>query len=183
MMGGGQILSNGAGFTIFRIKVNHPEKTTLSLPKRLSTLERYSFNAAVNFRYPRTFYLFMRQMTWTINGRTFRMTEVANDERVRLDTLEVWEFINEGGGMGMMGMMSMPHPIHLHGTQFQVLGRSGVMHNGYVDDGWKDTVLLMPGESIKLLVGFERYQGLYLYHCHNLEHEDMGMMRNYLVEG
>lgn len=33
------------------------------------------------------------------------MTEVADDERVRLDTLEVWEFINEGGGMGMMGMM------------------------------------------------------------------------------
>ena len=124
----------------------------------------------------------MRQMTWTINGRTFRMTEVTNDERVRMDTLEVWEFINEGGGMGMMGMMSMPHPIHLHGTQFQVLGRRGVMHAGYVDEGWKDTVLLMPGESIKLLIGFERYQGLYLYHCHNLEHEDMGMMRNYLVE-
>jgi blue copper oxidase len=164
MMGGGQILSNGAGFTIFRIKVNHPEKTTLSLPKRISTLERYRFNDAV------------------INGRTFRMTEVTNDERVRMDTLEVWEFINEGDGMGMMGMMSVPHPIHLHGKPFQVLGRRGVMHAGYVDEGWKNTVLLMPGESIKLLVGFKRYQGLYLYHCHNLGHEDMGMMRDYLVE-
>ena len=182
MMGSGQNLPNGAGFMIFRIKVNRREETTLSLPKRLSTLERYRFDDAVNSRNPRTFYLFMQQMTWTINGRTFQMTEVANDEKVRLDTLEVWEFINEGGGMEMMGMMSMPHPIHLHGNQFQVLGRSGVMHNGYVDDGWKDTVLLMPGERVKLLVGFDTYKGLYLYHCHNLEHEDMGMMRNYLVE-
>ena len=89
---------------------------------------------------------------------------------------------NEGGGMGMMGMMNMPHPIHLHGKQFQVLERRGVTHNGYVDEGWKDTVLLMAGERIKLLVRFEDYPGLFLYHCHNLEHEDMGMMRNYLVE-
>ena len=109
------------------------------------------------------------------------MEEVANDERVRMDTLEVWEFINEGG-MGMMGMMNMPHPIHLHGKQFQVLERKGVTHNGYVDEGWKDTVLLMPGERIRLLVRFEDFSGLFLYHCHNLEHEDMGMMRNYFVE-
>jgi len=37
-----------------------------------------------------------------INGRTFRMEAVANNEKVRMDTLEVWEFINAGGGMGMM---------------------------------------------------------------------------------
>ena len=110
------------------------------------------------------------------------MEEVANDEKVRLNTLEVWEFINEGGGMGMMGAMDMPHPMHLHGMQFQVLERRGVRHEGYVDEGWKDTVLLMPGERIRLLIRFSDYQGLFLYHCHNLEHEDMGMMRNYLIE-
>jgi FtsP/CotA-like multicopper oxidase with cupredoxin domain len=124
----------------------------------------------------------MRHMAWTINGRTFRMQAVANEEKVRLNTLELWEFINEGGGMGMMGGMKMPHPIHLHGKQFQVLERRGVRHDGYVDAGWKDTVLLMPGERIRLLVRFSEYPGLFLYHCHNLEHEDMGMMRNYLIE-
>jgi FtsP/CotA-like multicopper oxidase with cupredoxin domain len=82
----------------------------------------------------------------------------------------------------MMGGMEMPHPIHLHGMQFQVLQRQGVVHEGYVDEGWKDTVLLMPGERVNLLVRFGDYPGLFLYHCHNLEHEDMGMMRNYLVE-
>ena len=53
---------------------------------------------------------------------------------------------------------------------------------GYIDEGWRDTVLIMPGEQVKILLKFEDYTGLYLYHCHNLEHEDMGMMRNYRVE-
>ncbi len=181
MMGSGQVLPNGASFPIFRVRVNRREKTTIRLPQRLSSIKWYMPEDAVNFQDPRSFHLLMRRMTWTIHGRIFQMEEVADDERVRMDTLEVWEFINEGG-MGMMGMMNMPHPIHLHGKQFQVLERRGVRHNGYVDEGWKDTVLLMPGERIKLLVRFEDYPGLFLYHCHNLEHEDMGMMRNYLVD-
>ena len=182
MMGSGAVLPNGAGFPILRVKVRRREKETLTLPQRLSTINRYRYSDAVNRENPRRFHLVMRHMTWTINGRTFQMHEVANDEKVRLNTLEVWEFINEGGGMGMMGAMNMPHPMHLHGMQFQVLERRGVRHEGYVDAGWKDTVLLMPGERIRLLVRFSEYPGLFLYHCHNLEHEDMGMMRNYLIE-
>ncbi len=84
----------------------------------------------------------------------------------------------------------MVHPIHIHGVQFQVLERRilpqflsawETVRLGYVDDGWKDTVMLMPGERVKLLLKFEDYAGFYLYHCHNLEHEDAGMMRNYEV--
>lgn len=182
MMGSAAGLPNGAGFSILRVKVNRREQETLALPRRLATISRYRLADAVNHNNPRRFQLVMRHMAWTINGRTFRMQEVAHDEKVRLNTLEVWEFINEGGGMGMMGGMNMPHPMHLHGMQFQVLERRGVRHEGYVDEGWKDTVLLMPGERIKILVRFGDYPGLFLYHCHNLEHEDMGMMRNYLIE-
>jgi FtsP/CotA-like multicopper oxidase with cupredoxin domain len=182
MMGSGGVLPNGAGFTIFKVKVNRREKETLTLPQRLSTIERRQVSDAVNTEYPKRFHLLMRHMAWTINGRTFQMQAVADDEKVRMNTHEVWEFINEGGGMGMMGGMNMPHPIHLHGKQFQVLERRGAMLDGYVDKGWKDTVLLMPGERIRLLVDFGDYPGLFLYHCHNLEHEDMGMMRNYFVE-
>jgi len=182
MMGSAAALPNGAGFSVLRIKVTRREPETLALPQRLSTINRYRYPDAVNRNNPRRFHLVMRHMAWTINGRTFRMQEVAPDEKVRLNTLEVWEFINEGGGMGMMGGMNMPHPMHLHGMQFQVLERQGVRHEGYVDEGWKDTVLLMPGERVKILVRFADYPGLFLYHCHNLEHEDMGMMRNYLIE-
>jgi hypothetical protein len=95
----------------------------------------------------------MRHMNWTINGSTFRMQEVANEEKVRMNSFEVWEFINEGSGMGMMGGMNMPHPMHLHGKQFQVLERQGVTHEGYVDEGWKDTVLLMPARGFGFWFG------------------------------
>lgn len=142
----------------------------------------------------RTFRLGWEEGRWTINGRVFEMENVAEDEVVQLGATEVWEFVNEvshgGHGSGMMGAM-MPHPLHIHGLQFKVLERSvdasqmehwHTMNEGYVDEGWKDTILLMPGETVKLEVQFADYSGLYLYHCHNLEHEDAGMMRNYLVQ-
>ena len=84
--------------------------------------------------------------------------------------------------MGMMGMAPMPHPFHVHGGQFQVVRREGVTHAGYVDGGWKDTVLVMPGEKATILMRFLDYPGTFLYHCHNLEHEDAGMMRNFRVD-
>jgi len=187
MMGGGPMgrggyrLPNGVQFPIFKIKVNRREKDGLTLPPRLCAIEPNDPAHTVNPENPKRFHLVMRHMAWTINGRTFRMMQVAPDEEVALNSHEIWEFINEGGGMGMMGGMNMPHPIHLHGLQFQVLKRWGVRHDGYVDDGWKDTVLLMPGERVRVLARFGDYAGLFLYHCHNLEHEDMGMMRNYRV--
>ena len=42
-------------------------------------------------------------------------------------------------------------------------------------------MLVLPGETVRVQITFSRYPGLYLYHCHILEHEDMGMMRNFLV--
>ena len=180
MMGGAmaQNLPNGAGFSIFKVKVVKNVKKDQSLPEQLSEISPPQQDEAVNFLNPRQFYLTMRHMQWSINGRVFQMEEVADDEIVQLGSKELWEFHNTGGGM-----MNMPHPIHLHGKQFQVIERSGVMHEGYVDEGWKDTVLIMPGERIRFLVDFADYPGLFLYHCHNLEHEDMGMMRNYFVRG
>jgi FtsP/CotA-like multicopper oxidase with cupredoxin domain len=99
-----------------------------------------------------------------------------------------------GGGMGGMGMMmSMAHPIHLHGQQFQILSRTSPAHGdegesyatvgeGFVDSGLKDTVLVMPGERVRIIKPFQDYKGVFMFHCHNLEHEDMGMMREFLIE-
>jgi len=187
MMGGGGALTNGAAFPVLKIRVERKAKDKLVLPKELSNLTRYRRSAAVNRDRPRRFHLAMRRMEWAINGRTFEMTAAANDEIVKLGSLEVWELVNDAA-MGMMGMMA--HPIHIHGLQFQVIERKiapglaagwRTLKAGYVDEGWKDVVLVMPGERVKLLLKFEDYTGLFLYHCHNLEHEDMGMMRNYLV--
>lgn len=181
MMGGmmnGSGLPQGAYLEIAKFRVVEGGPSAPSLPSRLSTMERYDVKDASK---QRSFQLVMQgMMTHTINGRTFRMEEVAEDEVVGLGSLEVWEFIN---------MDTIPHSMHIHGVQFQVFERRvssdfqslyQEFKDGFVDEGWKDTVLVMPGETVRLLVRFE-LPGMYLYHCHNLEHEDAGMMRNYRV--
>ena len=195
MMGGGmmgmmmanQDLPNGAAFPVLKVRVARKEKAPGILPKRLSTIVRYRAEDAVNFRNPRVFNITMGMMRWGINGRSFEMEGVADDEIVRLDTLEVWEFANDAS-MGMRGMMA--HPMHIHGLQFQILERSVTpalarmrdsVSAGYVDEGWKDEVFLMPGERARVLLAFRNYPGLFAYHCHMLEHGDTGLMRNYLV--
>ncbi len=181
--GRGRELANGSGFDIARFKIVKKEKTSFKLPQTLSRVPAPNTARAVNRQNPRRFIFAMGGGSATINGRTFEMTRVADDEIVKLNTTEVWELVNGGGG----GMMQMPHPVHVHGLQFRIIERTtgagwSSMKDGFVDGGWKDTVLLMPGMRAKILLRFEDYTGLFLYHCHNLEHEDMGMMRNYLVE-
>lgn len=180
-------LPNGAAFDVLTVRVDQEEAETLALPERLSTIERLRVDEAVNAENPRRIELFMQQMVWTLNGRTFEMEEVAQNEQVPLYALELWEFVNLPG-QGMMADF-MAHPMHIHGVQFQVVARavdpayrSGweTLRAGFVDEGWKDTVLVMPGERVRVLVRFTE-PGLFLYHCHNLEHEDMGMMRNFRV--
>jgi len=180
MMGSDAGLPLGAGFSVFKVKVNLKVNRSFELPQKLSEVTPVDLLNTTGLGRPREFYLTMGHMQWSINGRTFQMEDVAENEIVQLGSKEIWEFNNTGGGM--MRMMNMPHPIHLHGKQFRVVGRSGVRHDGYVDEGWKDTVLLMPGERVKILTEYSDYPGLFLYHCHNLEHEDMGMMRNYFVK-
>ncbi len=196
MMGGGMMggtstaLPQDASFPVLTARVAETSDVRASLPARLSTIERIAPEEATQTR---SIALRMQPPDgWTLNGRTFGMTDVAAEERVRLGSTEIWEFVNEGGGMGGMmgGMGSQPHPIHMHGAQFQVLerqvDRSGreaweSLSAGFVDEGWKDTVLVMPGERVTVIRRFSDYTGLFLYHCHNLEHEDMGMMRNFEV--
>ncbi|MBI1760347.1 MAG: multicopper oxidase domain-containing protein [Acidobacteria bacterium] len=194
-MGGAQALPNGAAFTVLKVRVTGGARESGVLPARLSTINRYRLEDAVNRAAPRsfavTFGMMSGGMRWLLNGRPYNQDEVAANEVVQLNTTEVWELVNNstGGPTGGMMGMSMVHPLHIHGLQFQVLERQGgiagyeTVRYGYVDEGWKDTVMLMPGERIRLLMRFEDFTGKYVYHCHNLEHEDAGMMRNYLVRG
>jgi len=89
-----------------------------------------------------------------------------------------------------MGNNNVAHPIHIHQVQFNIIERISdnmeialwdSIKDGFVDEGWKDSLLLMPGMKIKVLIAFKNFKGIFLYHCHNLEHEDMGMMRNYAI--
>lgn len=185
--------TNGAPFTVMRVLVDRAESETLTLPTKLSNISRYRLDDAVNADSPRRFSVSMSMamgmgtmgMSWGFDGRQFSETGVAANEIIPFDKLEVWELVNE------TSPMSMNHPIHIHGAQFQVMGRSvndaymtgwESVREGYVDGGWKDTVLLMPGERVRLLIRFGDFAGTYVYHCHNLEHSDSGMMRNLRIE-
>ena len=110
-------------------------------------------------------------MSHTINGRSFEMERV--DVTVPFGETEVWTLENPS---------AFPHPVHLHATHFRVLSRTG--GRGAVqpwETGAKDVVLLWPQETVRIVVRFTRQRGRYLLHCHNLEHEDMGMMANIQV--
>ncbi len=110
-------------------------------------------------------------------------------EMPRLGSSEVWNFINTTEGS---------HPIHLHLVRFQILDRQRFDKEIYQkegrfvsigprikpkanEQGWKDTVCANPWELTRVIVPFGPYTGLYVWHCHILEHEDYEMMRPYVV--
>jgi FtsP/CotA-like multicopper oxidase with cupredoxin domain len=178
MMGGG--LANGSALDILAVNVGKTASTTPTLGTPSPLSKHYDASNVPNFATPTPFVLSMgMMMTWWINGRQYEMTGLAEDEKVMVDEPTAWEFIN---------LSPIPHPMHLHNVQFQVVQRTpstmasyASVNQGFVDDGWKDTVLVWPGERVKIAMQFGPHMGMYMYHCHILEHEDMGMMRNLMI--
>jgi FtsP/CotA-like multicopper oxidase with cupredoxin domain len=106
-----------------------------------------------------------------INGKVYDLNRI--DFQVPFGETELWRFTTKGNA---------PHPVHIHGAPFQVQSRTGGRAKIFPwERGWKDTVLLNDGETVEVLIRFEGYRGLYLLHCHKLEHEDAGMMSNFEV--
>jgi FtsP/CotA-like multicopper oxidase with cupredoxin domain len=192
MMGAGNAPELGTAMTLFNVKIERAEPETLKLPTKLAVLTLLRPEDAVNTSQPRPVELSLQGMKWVINGQPFEMNTATAQETVKLNSIEQWEIINKLNPGAMMDSKGMAHPIHIHGVKFQVIGREVLpelatgwqtVKDGYVDDGFKDTVMVMPGERVTLLMKFEKYSGLFAYHCHTLEHEDAGMMRNYRVNG
>ncbi|GAB3396471.1 multicopper oxidase family protein [Humibacter soli] len=101
---------------------------------------------------------------WLIDGKPFDPDRP--DVTAVLGDVEVWRLIADAD-----------HPVHLHLVGFRILTRNGKAPLAH-DSGLKDTVSLRPGEAVELITRFEGWRGRYLFHCHNAEHEDMGMMAN-----
>ena len=106
-----------------------------------------------------------------INGRTYDMDRI--DTEIEYGATEIWTVTN--------GNLFTPHNFHLHLVQFRVLERDGKPVTSGPESGLKDTVPLMPGETVKLQATFTGYEGTYVYHCHMFDHADMGMMANFRV--
>ncbi len=195
MMGGGMMsvssMPSGSDYPIFKIRVAKKEQSNDTLPKVMTPITALRVTDAQNAANPKTITLSMRHMSTLLNGRSYKMNDIQPDEIIPVNTLQLIEFDN-GFSADMNGMMmAMPHPMHLHGEQFQIVKRevnSGSQESyqtvaaGLMNSGWKDVVLVMPGEKVTILKPFNDFKGLFMYHCHNLEHEDMGMMRDLLVK-
>lgn len=104
-------------------------------------------------------------MGFLINGKSFDMHRI--DEVSKIGQVELWEISNP---------TDMDHPFHIHGTQFQIVEteRDGVKTK-VPFRSLKDTVNVKRGETVRLLTR-QDLPGMRMYHCHILEHEDLGMM-------
>jgi spore coat protein A len=146
-----------------RFQVTRREKDDSQIPDRLAEYEQLD---PARGKVTRT-WRFTRGRTdshlgWAINGRMFDPARM--DAQPRLGDLEIWRLGTD-----------LHHPVHVHLSPFQVIARA-LRGPGPFDSGWKDTVDLRPAEHVDVAVRFTDYQGPFLMHCHNLEHEDMGMM-------
>ena len=175
-------LPMGAEFNILKLAVIAGERGVTTPPAALSEVRAIRIVGAPK----RKIELSMAGMRFLINGRSYRMDEISLE--VKRGAVEIWSISNPAQGM--------PHPMHIHGFSFQVVERlnspSQMSSGGRFDRGrtvsdlgWKDTVLVWPGETVNVAVDFAHdFPGSqdYVFHCHNLEHEDAGMMINYRIQ-
>lgn len=112
---------------------------------------------------------------WKINGVSFSDVNNRVLAKPKRGRVEVWELINSSGGWS--------HPIHIHLVDFKVVSRSGgrgtVMQ--YEAAGLKDVVWLGPNERVVAEAHYAPWDGVYMFHCHNLIHEDHEMMAAFNV--
>ncbi|WP_278235832.1 multicopper oxidase domain-containing protein [Isoptericola sp. AK164] len=137
------------------------------VPSRLVEVPRYDLAEAVRTRR-------FEMRTDRINEQPMDMSRI--DEVVTVDELEVWEVLNT---------TRTPHNFHVHDVQFQVADLGGEQPPPHLA-GWKDTVYLPPGVPVRLALRFTEHTDPdlpYMYHCHLLWHEDIGMMGQFVVVG
>ncbi len=159
------------GNTLFSININETTPRVTALPGRLITLPTLDPALASKTR---SFVLSARRGVFMINGKA--MNERVINETVPVNTIEIWDIRNA---------MGVPHNFHIHATHFQILERNGSSANVRAyEKGFKDTVYLGPHDRVKFITQMLDYQDAnnpYMYHCHILEHEDAGMMGQFVV--
>lgn len=166
---------NGIDFNILQIDVTPPLPPGIfSIPTSLA-----NFTPLIEAQSEETRWITITPQSSTsfsgpffFNGQSFDMMRI--DYTIPLDHTEIWTISNQS---------MVAHPFHIHDVQFFILDRNGIpppLH----EQGFKDDVLILPNESIRLIMKFEDYADPmipYMYHCHILMHEDDGMMGQFIV--
>jgi spore coat protein A, manganese oxidase len=160
---------DGSTARVMRFDVVRRARDDSAVPARLVDFEPLQRSAATvtrNFRFTRA-RTSDGGLMWMINRQPF--DPQRDDAQPLLGATELWRITTE-----------VHHPVHVHLAHFQVLSRGGRPPGPY-DAGWKDTIDMGDGQTAEILARFTGYRGRYVFHCHNLEHEDMAMMGNLQV--
>jgi spore coat protein A len=183
-------LSNGGiDLMEFRVGANAAQAVSYSIPKTIRPIPRTPESSAIVTRtitlhdyldpYEHSMMMLLNRKHW----------HEPTTEKPRLNTTEIWEFVN---------LTEDTHPMHLHLVRFQILDRRNFDTTDYFlkkklrftgdpvppapnEMGWKDVVQCPSGTITRIIVRFEGFTGKYLYHCHILEHESNDMMRPFEV--
>jgi blue copper oxidase len=161
----GRFAGGDDSFDLVQIRAGATLASSPSVPERLGSHEHLHAEEADRTR---RFELNGTQ----INDKDMDMRRI--DEVVRRGATEIWEVRNAAG---------TPHNFHVHGVSFAVLDYDGEEPPPHLR-GLKDTVYVPPGKTVRLVIGFSDYTDPelpYMFHCHILQHEDRGMMGQFVV--
>ncbi len=151
---------------LLQLRVTRPG-TRLALPGSLTTVPRIPESEATAHR----FLGIEDTGDGVINGQLFDINRV--DFTMAEGATELWTVKNFADVIA--------HPLHIHGVQFQILDRDGAPPPPE-EAGWKDTVLVNALETVRVIMRFRDLSGRYVFHCHILEHEGIGMMGQFEVQ-
>jgi len=164
----GRLLNPGDQMLKFIVDRNPPTPDTSRVPVSLRPLPPINLaEVTVN----RQFVFNRAAQAWTVNDQIFDVAVAA--ARPQKGTAEIWELVNGGRGWW--------HPVHIHFEEGRILSRNGAAPAPH-EAGRKDVYHLGPGDTVRIFIRFRDFPGKYLMHCHNLIHEDHGMMIRYDIE-
>ena len=160
------LAATGALRNVMQFRVTKHMTETSSIPSTLRKLPALDPVSAVT----RTFEFTQNRFTnqWTINGLTFDPNRI--DAQPKLGTTETWILRNRGGSN---------HYIHVHDVDAELVSRNGTPPAPY--ELMKDTWNISAGQTVVIRLKFTDNTGVFMIHCHVLEHEDGAMMAQFQV--
>lgn len=168
MMGRGMMGGNFDNQPQVLATVSYQTQATPTLPTQLIAVEPLA-KAQKTRRFQLNHGMIPGQgMVFLFNGQPYQSQRI--DTSVQLNTVEEWELVNTG---------MMDHPFHVHGNPFQIISRNGQPEPNLA---WRDVALVKPGETVVIRMAFRDFAGKTVYHCHILDHEDLGMMANLEIQ-
>lgn len=166
-------LLNNVDFDVLKIKVTKPLSGGVSTLPTMLTKNSFPSKAqsaktraiAITDNGPGT--------PFTFDGKSYSMDYI--NQHVKLGATEAWTITND---------RIFGHSFHIHDVQFKIISRSSGAIPAY-ENGWKDTFSIQPSETVTFLAKFDDFASskwAYMYHCHMANHEDGGLMGQFLVE-